>query len=216
MDPEQTKQLEGWATQRDAILRDIAVLDGEKEIKTKQNKELGQSNQEIEIKVHQAEGRIIALEQEEEKRKNLVSVDILNLEKQKTILESSITALSGDVKDLILQKNDLIALIQFLSHTHKEVFDRTGILHEVIGHVVKVSQEHVSELETYFGSLKKNIKEIIDLNSSNVQETKIILEKLPLAILQFRRPVQVIRPVLNKLRGEEQLKAMGDAELPVE
>ena len=73
MDPEQTKQLEGWATQRDAILRDIAVLDGEKEIKTKQNKELGQSNQEIEIKVHQAEGRIIALEQEEEKRKNLVS-----------------------------------------------------------------------------------------------------------------------------------------------
>jgi len=148
----------------------------------------------------------------EVERKNLVSTDLLVLEKQKTTLESSITSLSGDVRDLILQKNDLIILIKFLTETHKEIFDRTGILQEVIGHVKKISEGHISDLNIFFNTLKKNIQEIIDLNSENTKQTKIVLEKLPLAILQFRRPTQIIRPVLNKRRDPEQLKEIEEVE----
>lgn len=212
--PEQKKQLEGWATKRDTILGELAILDTEKETKTKKNIELGKSNEEIEIKIHQAEGRIGALEEQEEKRKNLVSIEVLNLEKQKTTLENGITALSDDVRDLILQKKDLIDLIRFLTETHKEVFLRTGVLHEIIGHVTKISEENVSNLKTFFGILKISVQEIIDLNSENVKETKIILEKLPTAILQFRRPTQIIRPVLNKRRGIGELKAIEEVKIP--
>jgi len=210
--PEQQKQLDSWAIQRDTILKEISDANTEKDNLTKGNIILAESNTEISNKVQQSVGRLEELDKKEVERKNLVSTDLLVLEKQKTTLESSITSLSGDVRDLILQKNDLIILIKFLTETHKEIFDRTGILQEVIGHVKKISEGHISDLNIFFNTLKKNIQEIIDLNSENTKQTKIVLEKLPLAILQFRRPTQIIRPVLNKRRDPEQLKEIEEVE----
>lgn len=204
--PEQKAQVESWSSQRDDLLKNIAILNSEKEESLKKNKELAESNKEIEIKIHQAEGRLMEIENNEEKRKSLVSVEIIGLEKQKNTLEERISSLRDDVKDLILQKNDITVLISFLIETHKEVFSRIGTLDEIVSRVRDVNAENMSDLSGFLGLLKKNIQEIIELNSENVKETKIILEKLPEAILQFRRPVQLIRPILNKRRPEEELK----------
>lgn len=205
LNPEQKKQLKVWTEQRDEILREISVSGTERDVLKKSNIELTASNTEVSNKIQQGLGRLEQIKIQEEERKNLVSKDILDLEERKTILETRVSGLSGDVKDLILQKNDITTDIKNLSEVHTELFSKVSFLHEIIDLVKKTTSESVSDFNAFFVALKTSVQEIIDLNSENVKETKVVLEALPKAILQFRRPVQLIRPVLNKRRGLEEL-----------
>jgi len=60
--PEQQKQLDSWAIQRDTILKEISDANTEKDNLTKGNIILAESNTEISNKVQQSVGRLEELD----------------------------------------------------------------------------------------------------------------------------------------------------------
>ena len=209
--PAQAQNLKTWTERRDKILGEISAAETKNGTLLATNTELSKTNSDLVIEISKKEGILEQINKQENDRKNLISADIVDLEKRKSILEVQISELSEDLKDVILQKKDVTSDIDVLKNIYKEVFDRTSVLQEIVGKVKDVSHENITEFKTFFASLKKSVQEIIDLNTENVKGTKFVLEKLPETILQFRRPVQVIRPVLNKRRGLKELKEIDEA-----
>lgn len=196
--PAQKKQLEAWATLRDQKLGEISRLDTEIAEKTKKSEELTASNTEVQTQINRAEGRLIEIEKKEKERVELVSHEILALEKQKTTLESEIPALKQVIVALLSKEESLRGTIETLTLVHDKVFDRTGGLEAIVDHVKNVSESNLKSIINTFEVLKETSNEIIAINRKNVSETMIVIEKLPRAILEYRRPIPPVRTVLSK------------------
>lgn len=196
--PAQKKQLEAWATLRDQKLGEISQLDTEIAEKTRKNTELTASNTEVQTQINRAEGRLIEIEKKEKERVELVSHEILSLEKQKTTLESEIPALKQVIVALISKEEGLRNSIATLTDVHDRVFDRTGGLEAIVDHVKTVSENNLKSIINTFDVLKETSNEIIAINRKNVSETMIVIDKLPRAILEYRRPIPPVRTVISK------------------
>lgn len=196
--PAQKKQLEAWATLRDEKLRELSQLNTEISDKTKKSKELGASNTEVQIQIYRAEGRLLEIEKKEKERAELISSEILSFQTEKTTLQSEITALKQIIISIHSEEETLKSSIATLTDVHRKVFDRTGGLEAIVDHVKTVSESNLSVLVKTFDVLKETSNEIIAINRKNVSETMIVIEKLPRAILEYRRPILPVRTVLNK------------------
>lgn len=198
LSPAQKKQLEAWASQRDNILSEISNLNSEIEEKKKINKNLSDSNTDIETRINQSIGRLKEIENKEKERINLVSREILDLESQKSELENKIPSLKNTITSLSIERDTLMSVIENLTSVHDKVFDRTGALESIVENVERISSENLASIEKTFEILKESSKEIIEINKKNVSETMIVIEKLPRAILEYRRPIPPVKTIMSK------------------
>lgn len=196
--PAQQNQLNAWALQRDTILGEISRLEIEKEEKTKRNEALTASNTDIETRINEGRGRLAEIEIQEQERIKLVSREVVALETQKTTLQAEIPALKQVIVALISKEEGLKSSIETLTLVHDRVFDRTGALEAIVDHVKTVSESNLTSLEKTFEVIRETSSEIIAMNKKNVTETMIVIDKLPRAILEYRRPIPPIRTVMSK------------------
>lgn len=195
--PEQKEQLKSWAGQRDSVLSEISNLRTIKEKLEKENRELSDSNSEIDIRVNQSVGRIEELSKKERELESLLSKDIASLSSEKNVLESEITNLKKIVEVLEPQKKSLETSISFLTETFNSLHERVGVLDKVVGHVTTVSDKNVSVISDLVSSVKASLQEIIDINLSNVEKTNVVIKELPVVFLEVKRK-SLIREVINE------------------
>lgn len=193
---EQKMQLATWAEQRDSILLEISNLRTEKEKLESINKELAESNSDIEIRMNEIVGRIDELLKKEIDLIPLRLKEVSDLESRKTCLESEITSLDNLIKRLQPQKDNLEVSIAFLTDTFKSINDRVGLLDKVIGHVTQISDKNIIVIENFVSSLKKEIQVLIDLNKVNVDKTNFVISELPKVFLEVQRK-SLIREKIN-------------------
>jgi chromosome segregation ATPase len=184
---EQNEQLTTWASQRDAILLEISNLRTEGERLIASNKNLADSNTEIQKAVAISIGRMNELDKQERDYENICSNEIMNLSIKKTRLEGEVTSLTNKVSLLESEKKSLIETINFLKSVHEIIFARTGSLDKVIDHVTRVSEQNSNDISLLTSKLKETMKDLIDINNKNVAETNIIIEKLPKVFFDVQR-----------------------------
>lgn len=200
--PEQKKQLGRWAIERDAILEEISRLKIEENALNERNISLANSNTDLETRINQSIGRLAELDKQEETRKNLVSIEVADLEKKKTALENQIPSLDKEISAKISEINILANTLLTVTDVHGKVFDKASILDQIVEHVTKVSSQNITDIEIFMTLLKKSIQEIVDKNSKNVEQTNIILEKLPRYIFELQKPIPIRGPVIGRARND--------------
>jgi len=185
--PEQEKQLKTWASERDLILSELSNLKNEKELLVKKNKELSDSNTEIQTTINQSIGRMVELDKEEKLYMEIVDVKIPQLESQKSILETEITGFQKEISYLEFQKGGLVKDIEFLIKTQSEVFDRTGILEKVVDHVTKVNSSNLKELEDASLQMIAKAKDILELSDSQYKAHTEVLREIPRLFVELQK-----------------------------
>ena len=185
--PEQDKQLKTWAEQRDSILLEISSLKTEREGLEKRNKDLSDSNTEIQGTIVKSIGRMEELDKQEDLYTQIVSDEIPKLESEKTKLETLIAAFQKEVDTLKSEKNTLIKDIEFLRTTHNEVFDRTGILREIVENVTKISSTNIQVMDSTISALKLKVEEILQASTDGIDANNRILNEIPRLFVELQR-----------------------------
>lgn len=204
--PEQKKELNVWAIKRDTLLRRLGILSTQVQEKEKYNSELSESNTDLETRINQSKGRLQELDTQEAERGNLLSKEVADLEKRKSVLQAEIPGLEKEIGGLKSEKNILTEVIANLAKVHSDVFDRTNALDKIVESVTRVSDQNISDFKVFFDDLKKSVQEILSGHKKVISETNIMIERVPKVLREVSNPVRIIRPVLNKKR----LVAKGD------
>lgn len=144
---EQNSQLLTWVDQRDALLSELAVLRDEKQVLLGENTQLRSENSLLIQSINENKGRIAEIEANEEERGRLISIDLVNLNSNKTKLEVTVSYLQNEVEVLHEKKINLKEDIKHLKEIHNDIFDKTSVLNKVVDHVVRVSQENLQNIE---------------------------------------------------------------------
>jgi chromosome segregation ATPase len=199
MNPEQTKQLASWVSQRDLILVDISNLRTEQEKLTKTNLELAGSNTEIQNKIQQSVGRLQELYDREKDVVKNVSVELSGLRVEKTQLETKIEDLSKEIGFLTTHKNDLVELTDKLLTAHDVVTHNALSIDKVAGDAVKVNSDNVREIERLLATMKEELKKTIDVNEQNVSKTNVVINDLPRIIFDLQKDIAE-RKKFNKVK----------------
>lgn len=184
---EQKTQLKTWNEQRDEILLIIKELRVEQENLQKTNKELANSNSDIEKRMNEINGRILELKKKEEEILSLIPIEVAALETKKTTLEAEITLLSKTIQALIPQKISLEADIEKALSVFNIVKGEALLLDKVVDRVTEISKKNTERIDLLVSNLAKSLEEIIEVNKKNVLETNIVIDKVPKMIMEAQR-----------------------------
>lgn len=195
--PEQKKHLDSWATQRDAILGEIAVKKTEQEGLTKINKELAASNTEISNKIQQSIGRLEELDRQEVNRATFVLKDVAELDNRKSVLQAEVTNLVSDIVDLTEAKNELKDEIVSATKVHETVFSRASDIERIITETVTINSSNAHEIKTILVEAGAELKKVIDIGKESVVVANRAIAEIPKIIVDLHRDV-VERRRLNK------------------
>ena len=191
MNPEFTREqqdnLKTWAEQRDAILSEISNLKTEKEKLETLNKELAYSNLDIETRISGIKGAIKELESQASKPLEVLPKEVAFLQSKKSTLESEIENLSKIVDILTSQKTSLEADVSFALLAFEVVKGETLLLEKVANNVTTVSATNTARIELLVKNLATSLEEIIAVNKKNVDETNVVIEKLPAMLMEAQR-----------------------------
>lgn len=185
--PEQKDKLTTWAGERDAILLEISNLELDREQIKKENVGLTDSYTDIHNRMKVIQGGIEELKIKEAELPLLISKDVANLESKKTSLESEITNLAKIVKILTDQKSSLGEDVAFALSTFSTVKDEALLLDKVVGHVTQVSEKNEKKINDLVTDLGTSLEEIIKVNKKNVEETNVVIEKVPAMLIELQK-----------------------------
>jgi len=185
--PIQKDQLKTWAGQRDAILLEISNLELKQEKIKTENINLTSSSTDIHDRMKVIQGRIDELEKQEAKLPLLISKEVANLESKKTLLESEVTNLGKIITILVDQKASLEEDVSFALSAFDTVKDEALLLHNIVGHVTEVSGENIKKIDNLVIGLSNSLEEIIEVNKKNVEETNIVINKVPAMIMEAQK-----------------------------
>jgi chromosome segregation ATPase len=185
--PEQKENLKTWAEQRDSILSQVSVLISERDKLQRINKELADSNTDIEARMNQIKGRIEELKTQEATIPFFVSQEIATLQSEKNTLEVTVASLEKMVKLLTSQKTSLEADVSFALSTFNTIKGESMMLDKVVDKVTTVSQENSNRINKLVNDLAASLEEIIAVNKKNVFETNVVIEKLPAMIMEAQK-----------------------------
>lgn len=199
--PEQQAMLNTWVGQRDSVLKEIANARVEEEKLLTSNKDLSQSNTEIANKIQQGIGRLEEIEKHEAERKNLVSSELVTLESKKTALETTITSLEGDVKQLGENKTELLRDVANITGFHDHVFEKAHGLVGIISESITVSQETGQKIVALLEAAGVELQKVIDVGEKNVDKTNKLVLEIPQLIVDLHKGV-IERRTITKIRPE--------------
>lgn len=185
--PEQKEQLSTWADQRDALLFEISGLRTEKEKLEAKNIDLASSYTKINDEMNQVTGRIAELEKKEKELADLKSKEVTSLESEKSRLNSEIINFKNIISILVEQKKSIEHDVVVLTEVFNKVNDRVSDLDKIVDHVTRVSSDNKHEIDELTINLKKTINELIDVNTKNVFETNVVIDKLPKMLVEAQR-----------------------------
>lgn len=184
---DQNEQLKTWANQRDVILGEISVLNIEKENLIKSIKELGNSKTEIQEKIIGSVSRMQELDKQEKEYESILSVEVNDLEKKKTFLESKVSQLEEDVSPLLEKKDNLISDINNLVKVHDQVYKRSEALDQVIDRVTRVNEKNISDINSLVISLRDSVVGISEISKRNIAEINLVIGELPRTFFELKR-----------------------------
>lgn len=185
---EMSQQLETWAEQRDNILLSISNLRTENEKLTVVNGNLRISNSELDKKIIESNVRLEEISKKEQERKNLIPIEIVELEKKKTGLETSNNELSSENENLKNTKKDLVESINLLTDIHEKMFKRASVLDQVVDHVTRVNEKNIHDVNLMISNLKEFMAEIYDIKEK--KNVDVILSNAMKILIDIRKKKQ--------------------------
>lgn len=191
--PAQLKAIQTWTDQRDALLKEIGELSTERDAIAKKNIEGAAALTDVNLQIADARGRLTVLTELEETRKNSVSIEVAELEARKSRLEGECVAKEEALKVLGIRQDESMQSIRTLVLAHDKMSDQATIVDQVVGQVIEKSKTALSEIGTTMGEIRIVALEVIEKGNANVQQTGIILEKLPKYVFELQRPIPVRR-----------------------
>lgn len=191
--PAQTKVIETWTEQRDALLREIGVLQTEASDLAKNNREASAAFTDIQNRILKAEGRLAEIERFEEQRKTLVSAEVAELEARKSKLEAECIERERAVEVAAAKEFESFAKITSLADAASKWEGQANILTETVGTIVRMGEKHLSETAALSEKMSSVMSEVITKGDENVKQTGVVLEKLPRYIFELQRPIPLRR-----------------------
>ena len=184
---EQKEQLKTWAGQRDVLLSEISILRDEKSKLEKTNKDLANSNTDIQTKIISSEGRLLELDKKEKEVDGILSIEIAESISKKASLDNVIPLLEKEVFLLEIQKKSLIESIATLQSVNSGFADKNMELEKQIGGIIELSHKNSLVVNALMETLKVSTQELIDINTKNVKETNIIINQLPRMVVELQK-----------------------------
>ncbi len=195
--PEQKKQLDSWASQRDAILNDIAINRTESEKLIEKNKELASSNTDISDRIQQSIGRLYELEKKEDERADLVRPENFTLIALKSHLQAEVSSLRSEIEKLNISKNNLHSDIESITKVHQAVFSRASDIERIVSETTIINSSNAREIKNILSEAGIELKKIIDVGSQNVAVTNRLISEVPKMIVDIHRDV-IERKKINR------------------
>ena len=184
---EQKDSLKTWAEQRDEILLEIGNSKVINEKLQAVNKDLANSNTDIETRMNVIIGRIEELKIKESELPAVISKEVALLESKKTTLESEIPLLNKIIEILKPQKDSLESDIEKALATFNTIKEETLLLDKVVDRVTQISKGNTDKINLLVSDLAKSLEEIIAVNRKNVLETNIVIDKVPKMIMEAQK-----------------------------
>jgi len=184
---EQKAKLVTWAEQRDELLSEISILRAAEEKLRATNKELASSNSDIEARMNEIRGRIEELKIKENELPAVISKEVAFLESKKSTLEAEITVLGKLLEVLKPQKGALEADIEKALAIFEVIKGETLLLDKVVDRVTMVSKGNSDKIELLVSNLATSLEEIIAVNKKNVSETNLVIQKLPVMMMELQK-----------------------------
>ena len=184
---EQKDSLKTWAEQRDEVLLEIETSRVTNEKLQIVNKELADSNTDIEARINVIIGRIEELKIKESELPKVISKEVALLESKKTTLESEVILLGKMIEILKPQRDSLEVSIEKALVTFETIKEETLLLDKVVDRVTQVSKENTGKINLLVSDLGKSLEEIIAVNRKNVLETNIVIDKVPKMIMECQK-----------------------------
>jgi len=191
--PAQVKAIQGWTEQRDSLLRDIGLLSPELEAKQNASVEAGQNLAALHIQIGEAKGRLAELTALEDRHRTSVAIDVAELDARKSRLEAECQSKEDESKTWDARKVEHTSAIETLVLAHDKMSDQATIVEQVVGQVIEVSKNAVSDIKTSMAEIRTIATEVIEKGNANVTQTNIVLEKLPKYIFELQRPIPIRR-----------------------
>lgn len=185
--PEQEAQLKAWASERDAVLSEIAILRDEKEKLTKSNQEASASYSEILTKVQQSIGRMEELDLKEKEWEVIMSNEVADLRVEETKIEDKLTDLKTQVAIYESKKETLVKDIELLLVMYDQHYGHAQNLDKVIDRVVRISQENMDKLNIFVKGLEPEVQKLFNLVETNVVKTNYVINELPQIYFDLKR-----------------------------
>ncbi len=199
--PDQKKQLKSWADQRDEILASIEVARTEFGTLTTRNVELANSNTEIETKIYKAEGRLTEMNVREAEYEVIVAAEIVDLEKNKTRLESVVSSLEMNLVILEGRKLSVENALTAMVNAHDKIFARAEGLNKIISEAMTKNVDGLHEVQTIIEDVKKTGAAVVAANTHNVEVTNRVSVEIPRLLVEARRITMERGPVVKKVTG---------------
>lgn len=193
--PEQKEQLNNWSIQRDALLGVIAGLNKEKDSLNQKIKELSITSTELDNKIQQSIGRMAELDNTEKLYMDIVDTRLPELESKKTKLEVELNSLSKEVDLLKKEKEDKKRDIEFLKETYESLFNKTGVLREVVEHVKNVNSSNLKDIENSTKLISDKVKEILSISSENLEAHTDILNRIPKMFVELQKKILIRKKI---------------------
>jgi DNA repair exonuclease SbcCD ATPase subunit len=204
---EESIGLQSWVAQRDQLLKSIADLKTEIESLEKKNRELSESNSDIESRISKAQGRMEEMDKSEEAYKEVVGIEVSDLLSQKSKLEVEVSREQVVLESLNSKKQTLLEAIDTLTQIYDKVFSNVHEMEGIVGNVKEVSDKNIAELHGMFSEIGTKLTEVMEKGKESADGANVILEKLPRWIFELQRPVSLkrVRPerLVDKRLPEE-------------
>ncbi len=191
--PQQVKQLQSFADQRDSLLREIGVYSVERDELLKGNKGLGLSNADLENQIAEKRGVLSILDELEERKRASISADIVELELRKSQLESECIALQEKSTSAYEKYRDISQAMSDLYSTNDVIKNQASVVESMVGDIVETSKTHLSDTKVMMAEMRSVAVEVIEKGNENVAQTGIILDKLPRYIFELQKPIPLRR-----------------------
>ncbi len=191
--PAQLKVIQTWTEQRDSLLREIGILNAEKEELKKSKTEDGLALADLHTSISEARGRLAELVALEDRHKDSVSIEVAELEARKSRLQAECEAQVNATDASKAEQDMIIETIVVLKVANDVMKDQSAIVDSVVGQIIQTSQLHVSDMKTTVAEIKAVTDEVIAKATENITQTNIVLEKLPRYIFELQKPIPVRR-----------------------
>lgn len=191
--PPQQQQLQTWAEHRDSILLEIRNYSIELEERQKSSKEAGLALADLHNQIAEARGRLAELDALEERYRNSVATDVAELEARKSRLTAECLAKENEMKLHDARRDEKLANIETLSTVHDKMADQATIVDQVVGQVIEKSTGHLSLMKEKMDEVSHIATSVIEKANANLEQTNIVLEKMPKFIFDMQKPIPVRR-----------------------
>ena len=160
--PEQQNQIKTWASERDSLTSEIASKRAENESLKKSNSNLCISNTELSERILVSEGRLKELASREKEIMTLTSLEVADLEKVKTRLETEVFSLKKDIENL----------------NNEGVFERAQTLDGIFSHATQVNDENVAKMNNLMIEMTNSVQKLYDTNEANIEKANYYINEL--------------------------------------